>query len=110
MPGAKTIGECAAFIDMLKAHAAAGKVYGAICAAPAMALLPNGLVPNGATVTCHPGFADKFSQCSEDRVVVSGKLVTSRGPGTAIEFALELITQLIGAEKADAVKGPMLVK
>ena len=47
---------------------------------------------------------------SEERVVVDGKLVTSRGPGTAIEFALMLIKLLAGAEKAEAVKGPMLVK
>jgi len=109
MPGAKTIGECTPFVEMLKAHVAAGKLHGAICAAPAVALLPNGLLPEAAT--CHPGFADKLpGGCSDERVVVSGKCVTSRGPGTAIEFALSLVGLLINEEKAEAVKAPMLVK
>lgn len=110
MPGASNIAACAPFMEMLKGHVEAGKVYGAICAAPAIVLLPNGLLPEGAPATCHPGFADKLPACSEDRVVTAGKLVTSRGPGTAIEFALALITQVLGEEKAAAVGGPMLVK
>ena len=114
MPGAKTIGEHEAFIAMLKKHKEAGKVYGAICAAPAVALMPHGLLGEGSA-TSHPAFADKMKETiaerySEERVVVDGKLVTSRGPGTAIEFALTLIKLLAGAEKAEAVKGPMLVK
>ena len=116
MPGAKTIGECEPFVTALKAHVAKGKLYGAICAAPAVVLLPNGLIPPDAPATCHPGFAAKLAEggvtggCSEERVVVHGKLVTSRGPGTAIEFALALIEQLFGKEKASEVAGPMLVK
>ena len=49
--------------------------------------------------------------CSQvdDRVVVSGKCVTSRGPGTAFEFALELVEQLYGAEQRAAVAGPMVM-
>jgi 4-methyl-5(b-hydroxyethyl)-thiazole monophosphate biosynthesis len=114
MPGAKTIGEHEAFIAMLKKHKEAGKVYGAICAAPAVVLMPHGLLGEGSA-TSHPAFADKMKETiaerySEERVVVDGKVVTSRGPGTAIEFALMLITLLAGAEKAEAVKGPMLVK
>jgi 4-methyl-5(b-hydroxyethyl)-thiazole monophosphate biosynthesis len=83
MPGAQKIGECVPFMDMLKAHAAAGKVHGAICAAPAVALLPNGMIPDGAPVTCHPGFASKLPNRVDERVVTTGKLVTSQGPGSA---------------------------
>jgi 4-methyl-5(b-hydroxyethyl)-thiazole monophosphate biosynthesis len=43
------------------------------------------------------------------RVVVDGNCVTSRGPGTAIEFALTLVELLFGKEKASEVAGPMLV-
>ena len=76
--------------------------------------MPHGLLGEGSA-TSHPAFADKMKETiaerySEERVVVDGKLVTSRGPGTAIEFALTLIKLLAGAEKAEAVKGPMLVK
>jgi putative intracellular protease/amidase len=45
----------------------------------------------------------------EQRVVVSGQLTTSRGPGTAYEFALSLVKQLYGEDKAHAVAGPMVM-
>ena len=112
MPGAKTISESAVFVDLLKAHVAAGKTYGAICAAPAVVLHAHGLIPAGAKATCFPAFADKLEACSEERVCTAGKLVTSRGPGTAIEFALALIDQLmdkLDAEKAKGVAKGMLV-
>lgn len=43
------------------------------------------------------------------RVVVDGKLITSRGPGTATEFALKIVETLLGKEAMEKVKGPMLV-
>ncbi len=45
----------------------------------------------------------------EDRVVVDGKVVTSRGPGTALEFSLELVRILAGPDKARELAGAMLV-
>jgi len=101
MPGAKTISESAAFIGMLKAHCAAGKLYGAICAAPAVCLAEHKLIPDGALATCHPGFAAKLaeaigsSRCSEERVVVSAehKFVTSRGP--VRQFDTEVLTRCL---------------
>lgn len=47
---------------------------------------------------------------SEERVVVDGKLVTSRGPGTTFEFALALVELLSGKEKRDSLIPPMLLK
>lgn len=47
---------------------------------------------------------------SEDRVVVDGKLITSRGPGTCIEFALAIVEQIQGKEKAQSLIKPMLIK
>ena len=46
---------------------------------------------------------------AEERVVVAGNCVTSRGPGTAFEFALQLIDKLVGAERVAAVAGPMVM-
>jgi protein DJ-1 len=46
----------------------------------------------------------------EDRVVVDGKIVTSRGPGTTFEFALALVELLVGKEKKDSIVPPMLLK
>ena len=45
----------------------------------------------------------------ESRVQVDGRVITSRGPGTAIEFSLALVEQLYGKEKADEVAGPMVI-
>ena len=46
----------------------------------------------------------------EERVVVDGKLITSRGPGTCFEFALKIVEILEGYEKAKSLVPPMLVK
>ena len=46
---------------------------------------------------------------AEQRVVVDGNLITSRGPGTALEFALAIVEQLYGSAKAKEVAEPMVV-
>lgn len=46
----------------------------------------------------------------EKRVVQDGNVLTSRGPGTAMEYALALVEQLYGKEKADSVAGPMVMR
>jgi putative intracellular protease/amidase len=53
--------------------------------------------------------ADHFSgrEVSSDPVVVNGRVITSRGPGTAMLFALTLIERLQGKAAADAVAGPL---
>mmetsp|Transcript_17559 Transcript_17559/g.56019 ORF Transcript_17559/g.56019 Transcript_17559/m.56019 type:complete len:188 (-) Transcript_17559:823-1386(-) len=110
MPGATNLAASAALAQILRRHADADAVIAAICAAPAVVLAPLGLL-DGAAATCHPAFADKLpGGCSEDRVVVSkdGKLVTSRGPGTAIEFALKLVELLCGAATEEKTRSPML--
>lgn len=98
IPGAEHLRDCAPLIAMLRAQRDAGRLYGAICASPAVALLPHGLL-SGRRATCFPSYLVHLDradgvEASEARVVVDGNLVTSRGPGTAIEFALALIAQL----------------
>lgn len=44
----------------------------------------------------------------ESRVQLDGMVVTSRGPGTTMEFAVALIEQLYGKEKADEISGPLV--
>jgi len=111
MPGAEHLRDSAELIGMLKEQKAAGRLYAAICASPAVALLPHGLLDGVQTATCYPGFRKKLNpaQASDERVVVDGNCVTSQGPGTAIEFALKLIELLLGPQKAKDVAGPMLV-
>ncbi len=79
-----------------------GKLVAALCAAPGVVLGANGLLA-GRRFTCYPGFETRVNggEFSEDRVVVDGNLITSRGPGTAAEFALAIIRYLVG-EKAES--------
>ena len=98
-------------IELLKKQKASGKLYGAICAAPAVALASQDLIEQGAISTCYPapGFREKLKNISDDSVVVADNLVTSQGPGTALEFALELGEKLYGKEKRDEIAKQMLV-
>ncbi len=78
-----------------------GRLVAAICAAPAVVLAPAGVL-RGRRVTGFPGTEDRLTggRFVRNRVVVDGNLVTSRGPGTAAEFALKLIELIAGREKA----------
>ncbi len=109
MPGAEHLRDCAPLIALLKKQRDAGRIYAAICASPAVIFQHYGLL-KGKKATCYPGMGNDFADQSamEQRVVVDGNCVTSRGPGTAIEFALALIEALFDAEKAEKVAVPML--
>jgi 4-methyl-5(b-hydroxyethyl)-thiazole monophosphate biosynthesis len=89
----------------------AGRYIAALCAAPVVVLQHHGLI-GGRRATCHPTVADRLQDrdALADRVVVDGKLITSRGPGTAIEFGLELVAQLFGREKAREIGRAMLTQ
>jgi len=110
MPGAEHLRDSTELIAMLKKQKQAGRLYAAICASPAVALHPHGLL-DGVKATCYPSMQSKLNPAlaSDERVVVDGNCVTSQGPGTAIEFALKLIEELYGPQKAKEVADPMLV-
>lgn len=108
MPGAEHLRDCELLIELLKNQKAAGKLYAAICATPAVALAPHGLIDD-KRATCYPSLQDQLPKPSNERVVVDGNCITSQGPGTAMEFAVELIAQLYGQAKADDVAGPLLM-
>ena len=82
--------------------------------APAVALATNGLIDKGTPATCYPAplfrnaLKDLGVSVHEDRVMVAGKLVTSQGPGTSLEFALQLGEELFGKEKRDEIAKQML--
>eukprot|EP00967_Tisochrysis_lutea_P086293 scaffold121525_cov34-Tisochrysis_lutea.AAC.2 len=115
MPGASNLGASEDVIAALQRQREAGAWYGAICAAPAVCLQPAGLLPPHAT--CHPGFTQTLTDAGcEDRdidarVVVDDewRCVTSRGPGTAIEFALKLVEVVQGPDAAAEVAAPMVL-
>lgn len=87
-----------------------GRVVAAVCAAP-IALLRHE-IGLGATITCHPSVAESLQNAytlSAERVVESGLLLTSQGPGTCFEFALALIRRLRGADAEHQVVGPLIL-
>jgi 4-methyl-5(b-hydroxyethyl)-thiazole monophosphate biosynthesis len=111
MPGAEHLRDSSQLTEMLVKQKAAGKLYSAICASPAVVLAAHGLLED-KKATCHPALSDKLI-CKEkvqDRVVVDGNCITSQGPGTAMELAIELVKQLFGDERAKQVAGPMLIE
>jgi len=85
-----------------------GKLIAAICAAPLV--LQSAGILQGRTTTSHPSVKDGLNEVnySEGRVVVDGNLITSRGPGTAMEFAMKLVEILYGKDRVETVnKGVM---
>lgn len=101
MPGASNLASCEPLCSFFKEMAGAGKIIAAICASPAVVLAPLGLL-KGKRFTCYPGMEGRVSDGNwlGERAVSDGSLITSRGPGTAADFALALITQLAGPEAA----------
>ena len=116
MPGAEHIADHVKFHAVLEKHFRAGKLMAAICAAPAICFEPKGFL-EGYAATAHPAFVDELGGSllekniyQDCRVVVDTQIVTSRGPGTSMEWALCLVEQLYGSRKAREVAGPMVVQ
>ena len=82
---------------------------GAICAAPKV-LVDAGIAEN-LKITAYPGFLDPQNsafELSSAVVECDGKVITSRSPGTAMEFALTIIEKLAGREKRDSVEASLI--
>ena len=112
MPGAENLRKSKALEILLKKMKESDKVIGAICASPAVVLSGHGLL-HGKKATCYPGFEGQLHssviQKTAERVVVDGKITTSKGPGTALEFALELVSQLVSPEKSKELSRQLIV-
>jgi 4-methyl-5(b-hydroxyethyl)-thiazole monophosphate biosynthesis len=106
MPGAQHLGADPRVISLLRRMAADGRYVAAICAAPSV-LAQAGLLAERAA-TSFPGFLSADSapgiRLRDDAVVVDGRIVTSRGAGTAMEFGLALIELLEGAAVREQVQ------
>lgn len=105
MPGAANIAASADAMKLIRRIYNDSELVGAICAAPAVVLGESGLL-EGREFTCYPGFETrvKGARHSEERVVRDSNLITSRGAGSAAEFALALVEYLAGKEKAKEIK------
>lgn len=110
IPGADNLKKSETLAELLKKQHSENKLYGAICASPAVVLEHHGLL-KGKKATCHPLFVDRLSlqESAGERVVVDQNCVTGRGAGTSIEFGLELLEILLGAEaRREVAKGMAL--
>jgi 4-methyl-5(b-hydroxyethyl)-thiazole monophosphate biosynthesis len=109
MPCGRTLSEDADVLALLRRHWQNGGVIAAIGSAP-MVLGKLGLL-EGKRASCYPGFEDELAgaRISMDPVVVDGRLITSRGPGTAMEFALEIVKNFSGEAVAADLRYRMLV-
>lgn len=107
LPGADHLNADPRIHDILKRHQATQWI-GAICAAPKV-LLDAGVVDH-LKVTAYPGVLEKGTSkitVSEEAVVCDGKVITSRSPGTAIDFALTIIETLEGANKRQTIEASL---
>jgi 4-methyl-5(b-hydroxyethyl)-thiazole monophosphate biosynthesis len=108
MPGTRHLQADARVIKLAQDMAEHGKYVTAICAAP-MVLATAGLLA-GKRATCYPTCLDEFPgvQLQTEAVVEDGKLITSRGPGTAMDFALALAERLAGKARRDEVEAGLV--
>ena len=106
LPGADNLDRDPRIHELLRGMQQKGKYTAAICAAPKV-LAKAGLLAE-KQATSYPGFIDAMDLPStrvlEQAVVIDGKVITSRGPGTAMDFALALIGELAGPEIRDSVE------
>ncbi|CAN1271648.1 Protein DJ-1 homolog B [Linum perenne] len=112
IPGATNLRDCKELENMVKKQATDGRPYAAVCASPAVALGSWGLL-KGLKATCYPSFMEQLQSSAtavESRVQQDGIVITSRGPGTTMEFAVALVEQLYGKEKAAEVSGPLVMR
>lgn len=110
MPGTLNLGADATVNDVILEFAKAGKLVSAICAAPSV-LGAAGLL-EGKQATCYPGFEEKLvgAVITEKEVVVDGNIITSRGMGTAIPFALEIVRYLKGDAAAEEIRKAIIYR
>ena len=108
-PGTDNLNNDRRIHKLLAEFQAAGKLIGAICAAPT--ILAAAGVLTGKRVTSYPTDSGKLVDAIyEDRaVVVDGNIITSQGAGTAISFALTVVSRLMGVHAADTVAKAILV-
>jgi len=109
-PGFVNLGKSDKVLKLVKAMYDKNKYVTVICGAPSV--LAKAGVIQGKRATISPGMEDTLTgaRWSGERVVVDGKIITSQGPGTALEFAIKLVEILAGRTKAEAVAQETVAK
>ncbi|RKP08655.1 class I glutamine amidotransferase-like protein [Thamnocephalis sphaerospora] len=108
--GAKTMAASSTVRGLLTTYHKAGRLVAAICAGPTV-LAAAGIAP-GSKITSYPSVRaelDSDYAYSEERVVQDGNMITSRGPGTAMEFALAIAKYLVGQSQSETVAAQLIL-
>lgn len=110
MPGASNLNAHEGLKQKIRTFVTENKQLAAICAAPLV--LGNLGILDGKQAVCYPGFEShlKGANILQVPVVDSGNVITGRGPGAAIQFALKIVEKLVSVEKAELLASQMLVK
>ncbi len=102
-PGSRHLRKDPVVLELTKNQADSGRYLGAICAAPTV-LFHAGLLKD-RKYTAHPSVATEMPDLIGEKAVVADKnIITSRGAGTAVEFALTLVEKLCGAKKSQEIR------
>ena len=109
LPGATNLRDNDLVIKLIQDFDESKKMIGAICAGPIV--LDKAGILEGKKVTSYPGFGKdlKGANLKDDLVVRDGNIITSRGPATAVYFALEIIEYLHSGDKEKEVKKSILL-
>ncbi|MBN2737492.1 MAG: DJ-1/PfpI family protein [Spirochaetales bacterium] len=104
MPGAANVAVNPKAMSLIQEFHGQNKLVAAICAAPVVVLEKAGVLKQKKAV-CFPGMESQFvdAEFLDQKVVVDGNIITSKGVGTAFDFSLALIAYLEGDDKASAV-------
>ena len=110
MPGTNYLRDHEGLAELLKKQYEAGKWVAAICAAPSV--FGDLGILNGKEAVCYPGFEERLTGATigEGTVAVTDHVITSRGMGTAIDFAAALIARLQDEKKAEEIKTSIIYR
>ncbi|MCI0195818.1 protein deglycase YajL [Cronobacter sakazakii] len=112
LKGAEAFRDSPLLVETVRQFHLSGRIVAAICAAAGTVLVPHELFPIG-NMTGFPALKETIpdDQWQDKRVVWDPRvnLLTSQGPGTAIDFALKIIDLLVGREKAHEVAGQLVL-
>lgn len=110
MPGTLNLGNHAGVVSTIKKFAQEKKLVAAICAAPSV--LGAAGILNGKHAVCYPSFEKKLTGAivSEDPVMTDGNIITSRGMGTAIDFALAIVKYFKDEDTAADLKQAIIYR
>ena len=109
MPGSRNLDQHQGLRDQIKSFHAAQKPLGAICAAP-LVLGSTGVL-KGKEATCYPGFEEELSgaKVSDRPIVRDGNIITGKGAGYAMHFALEIVKILKDKTTAEKIRKGMFI-